>query len=851
MNVQFTLALRYLGGRKLRTVLTTLAIVFGVMVIFGLNLVLPAFVASLQSNLMTASGHVDAVITLKTSDAFPAEIAAEVASVDGVRQVSGSFSRPINVPADYYDKDPNTADSVGGFTLTGINPETASAMHIYMVQDGRFLEAGDMNAVVITDSLADALHLEVGDTLKVPSVKGETGLTVVGLLPARMQPGNEELLVTLPQAQAMLEQAGRINTVEANFDTVNAGERAAIEAAILAKIGDAYQVGALEVNSEFMTNLQVAQIMLNLLGLLALLMGGFIIFNTFRTVVAERRRDIGMLRALGATRRTVMQVILAEALLQGIVGTVVGLLLGYVCGRFLLSVVDPIIGEFFNTSIETVIISPWLLLVSIGIGLGVTLLAGLLPARSASTVTPMEALRPSVGVVSLKQMAGLSFWGGVLMIVVAAVALFTGNTALLGLGGALFIVGLILTAPALVNPLANGISRLLAPLYHRSGVAHLAQGNIARQPDRTAVTASTTLIGMAILIMAGAMVSSMTIGLERVMHKNLGSDFILLPPSISLWGTNVGADSSMAQQLSEIDGVAVVSSLRFAPSSINDLSISVMGIEPDTYKQVSGLNLVEGNEDEAYTALSAGRNMIVNGILASTAGIEVGDEVQLMTPNGAEPYRVIAVGGDIFNIKIATAYISQANIAADFGRNEDVEVQLNLTDNANADVVEDQIKAVIAAYPQFRLINGTFYVNEILSLLDAAFAGMSALVIFLTIPSLIAMVNTLAISVIERTREIGMLRAVGATRRQIRSMITIESLILAGLGTLFGILSGLYMGYMAVNALKGLGFPMEFAFPLTGVLLAFAGSVLLGFVAAIIPARQASHLEIVEALRYE
>jgi putative ABC transport system permease protein len=161
------------------------------------------------------------------------------------------------------------------------------------------------------------------------------------------------------------------------------------------------------------------------------------------------------------------------------------------------------------------------------------------------------------------------------------------------------------------------------------------------------------------------------------------------------------------------------------------------------------------------------------------------------------------------------------------------------------------MKALVKAYPQFRLINGQVYVEESLALFDTAFAGMIALGIFLSVPSLIAMINTLAIGVIERTREIGMLRAVGATRSQVRTVIVSEALILAAIGTGFGVLTGLYLGYMAVGAVQMAGFPMEYIFPGSGILLAIAAGLIFGAIAAIIPARQAARLEIVQALRFE
>jgi putative ABC transport system permease protein len=276
-----------------------------------------------------------------------------------------------------------------------------------------------------------------------------------------------------------------------------------------------------------------------------------------------------------------------------------------------------------------------------------------------------------------------------------------------------------------------------------------------------------------------------------------------------------------------------------------------MGIDPVDYPRVSGLTFVEGDEAAAYAGLGAGRNTIINGILASTAGIAVNDEIALVTPSGNQMYRVVGIATDYLNAKIATSYIAHANIAADFGRTEDVFVQVNAVPQANLAEVENQMRVALADYPQFRLVAGQAYIEENLRIFDAAFGGLVVLVIFLAVPSLIAMINTLAIGVIERTREIGMLRAVGATQRQVRTIILAEAIILAAIGTAFGVLSGLYLGYMAVQALGAAGFPIDYLFPNWGLLLAIAAGLIFGVLAAIIPARQATRLQIVQALRYE
>lgn len=850
MNIQLTLASRYLRGRPLRAVLTTLAIVFGVLVIFGMNLMLPTMTRAFQANVLAAADQVDATITLKTADAFDAAVADRVAAVEGVSVVSGLLDRTVNLPADYFDNDATTPDAVNALSLVGISIDQATALHSYQVSDGRFLQAGDTDAAVISRSLADAAGRGLGDTLTLPTPAGQATLTIVGLLPPRAQLGNEEVLVTLSEAQTLLEMPGRINTVEANFDVVGEDARAAIERAILAELGDAYQLGGLSSNSELLANLGVARGIFNLLGVLALLMGGFIIFNTFRTIVAERRRDIGMLRTLGASRRTILGTFLVEGLLQGLIGTTIGLVAGYLLALLGVSLLAPSLGRMMNVRIGAPVIPPALVVGSIIVGVGVTLLAGLLPAMSAGRVTPLEALRPSVGAVTLRRLAGIGFWAGLTMIALAVVALLTRNISLIGLGAVLFVIGLILTAPALVNPIARFFSRLLAVLFARSGTAQLAEGNLSRQPSRAAITASTTLIGMAILIMVASIISSVTTGFGQVMRRSLGSDYIFVPPSIAIWGTNVGSGAELADRLRAVDGVAVVSSLRFAPSQADGTPVSLLGIDPATYPEVSGLTFNEGDES-AYAALSQGRTAIINPVLAMTTKAGLGDTVELITPNGRQAYTVAGIGGDYLNAKIATVYISQDNIATDFGRQEDVLLQANLAPGANAAAAEAGMKDALRDYPQFRLISGQEYIEENLRIFDAAFAAMYALVLFLAVPSLIAMVNTLAIGVIERTREIGMLRAVGATRRQVRTVVLAEALILAALGTVFGVVGGLYLGYMGVAALEAAGFPMVYVFPTTGVIIALVAGILFGILAAVIPARQASRLEIVQALRYE
>jgi putative ABC transport system permease protein len=307
----------------------------------------------------------------------------------------------------------------------------------------------------------------------------------------------------------------------------------------------------------------------------------------------------------------------------------------------------------------------------------------------------------------------------------------------------------------------------------------------------------------------------------------------------------------LADELRAVPGVGVVSTMRYAAAAINDQPLSLLGIDPLAFPEVGGLRFLDGDEKSAYQELAADRTLIVNGPFASIAGIKVGDEVQVTTPEGKIPYRVVAIAGDYFNSKTAAGYLSQANLEVDFHRTEDIFISLNLSPDADEAAVDARLKTIIADYPQFRMISGKAYYIENKRTFDAAFAGFDVAMMVIAFPSLIAILNTLAIGVIERTREIGMLRAVGATQKQVRRMVIAEALLLAATGTAFGLLGGVYLGYVFVKALSIMGFPLDYAFPLAGLLVAIAAGLLFGVLAAIVPARQAAKMEIVKALRYE
>ena len=856
MNFQLTLAARYLWGRKLRTFLTTLAIVIGVMVIFGMGIYLPSFTDAFNKSLLSASGQTDVMITHKTGENFSATVLNQIKTINGIAVIAGSLERVVNLPPNFFGKD----STVNVLSVVGIDPAVAPDLHDYRITQGRFLKPGDGNVAVISERLADAIGVKLNDTIKLPTTQGVVKLTIVGLMPGRALAGNEQVLITLAQAQKLFDSPGRINVIEANLTTKDKAQSEAIVNQIKAQLGDTFTLGGLTSGSEFASAMQMAGIIFNMFGVLTLAMGGFIIFNTFRTIVAERRHDIGMLRALGASRKTIIAFVLTEGLVQGVIGTVIGIGLGYLMGITITLGSNSVLRQFMNADLAPVV-EPSLFIVSIVLGVGVTLFAGLLPALNASRVTPMEALRPSLAE-TMQRVSRVGTVIGVVMIIIALIGLLTRFFPLVALGGVLVLIGLVLVAPALVKPIANLFGMLLALIFAREGTGELAQGNLTRQPSRSAITASATMIGLAIVVGAGGMMFSLTGTVMDLFTKTLGSDYLLIPPSIAIWKGDVGASESLKAKIASVPGVAVVSSLRYAQSSIpmasakggaGETSVVVLGIDPVTFPKISGMDFQKGNAQDAFNALARDeRNVIVNGILATAANLQVGDVISLATPAGQQEYKVVAIGGEVLSMKINTVYISQAVMKVDFYKSEDVFYQINLAPGADVATAEQWLNQIVADYPQFRLVAGREYTSEFRAQYDSLFVGIYALLAILSIPSLIAILNTLAIGVIERTREIGMLRAIGATRGQVWKTIVAEALLLSALGTAFGILAGLYLSYVFVEGLSASGiFKMAYVFPLAGVLAAIAAGLLFGVLAALAPARQASQMEVIKALRYE
>lgn len=847
MTFQLSLAWRYLVGRPWRTLLTVLAIVFGVMIVFGMQGIVPAVKASFDENLTLAIHQVDLILTQRTREPFDARVLDTVRQTPGVATVTGVLERSLRLPA-ALTLPTREGRPIETVVINGWDPQTSAAVIPIRPTQGRWLASDDQHAALVRESLLRRTGLRLGAPIRLPTSREPADFVIVGVLPDRAVLGDEEVYLPLTMAQDLFNTPGQINAVVALFEPGVDDE--ALRNTILTQLGSGYEANHVETGgSEWEAALRMGEITFTLFGVLALMMGGFIMFNTFRTSVTERRHDIGMLRAVGATRRTIIILILIEALVQGIVGTGLGILIGYGLIQGLLPLLNTRWEQFFGVPLGAPAFGLGAYSLTVGLGLGIPLLSSLLPALSASRVSPLEALRPTVAEVTWRtasRQAGI----GATLIALALLGLATRRLDLASLGVVLFLAGFVLLGPTLVRPISSVFGRLLVVVFAREGL--IAQGNLARQPGRAAVTVTTMMMSLAILVALAGLATTFTEGLLGYLDKSMRADYLLVPQALILGGQgNVGVGPELADRLRATEGVAAITTLRRSESKAGDTPLQVIGIDPVSYPTLSGLIFSAGEPDEAYARLGQGRAIIINGILAAQQKLSLGQTITLATNAGPQTYQIVGIGLDYLNSRQATAYISHANLALDFNETRDALLMANRAPTAGASTVEAALQTLTRDYPSFSLLSYAAWRQSQVEANQTRTNILYVLMALLAVPSFLALANTLSIAVLERTREIGILRAIGGLRGQVQRMIIAEGLLLSATGAGFGILAGVWLGYVIVGAMNVGGFIFEYRFPYAGILLTTAIGLVLGVLAALLPARHAARLDIVTALRYE
>jgi putative ABC transport system permease protein len=845
-------ALKGLAGRKVRALLTALAIVIGVSMVSGTFILTDTMQKSFNSLFTDASANTDAVISGKevvknsTSGSgitIPAAMLDKVRALPEVEAAAGNVSPSEANVADIIGKDGKAVakESVGG-SYDAANAQFSP----FKFKTGTPPQGPE--EVAIDAGTAAKKHYKVGDTVVVSTLGKQHTYRITGT----MSFGSVDSLGfasiaawDVKTAQTLLHREGRYDgiAVAAKHGTSPAQLVRAIKPLLPASLQ--VKDSAAQAKSDAKDiNDGMAMIRWVLLGFgaIALLVGGFVIFNTLSITVAQRTREFATLRTLGASRKQVMRSVRLEGLVIGLLASVIGLVTG-------LAIAKGMVALFAAMGVELpaggTVVATHTITVSLIVGTGVTLLASILPARRATRVPPIAAVREGA-VLPESKFAAHSSKGGLGVLIASLVAIVAGMFAhgtspalvglLLGVGVLGLFAGIALLAPSLVKPLARVVGW---PARRAGGVAgELAGANSIRNPSRTASTAAALMIGLTLVTVVAVLGAGISAGTKSAITKQVHADYVI-----------DGSDglpfrASEGDKLAAINGVTTASSVRSDDAIVQGKQLKISGIDPATLAHFYTFNWTTGSDRTLGQLGTDGA--LVTKTYATSKHLKVGSELAIKSPKGERGTVVVRGIYDPpeANPLLADVVVTQKAFDSAYSQPKNSFTFLDAQPGSAA-----AIKSATKGYTDAKYHTGASYPKDATKDMATVMAMLYVLLGFSVIVSLFGMVNTMVLSVFERTREIGMLRTIGMTRRQARRMIRHESIITALIGTALGLGLGLFLSGLVTRAVDMEGLPFSVPVPTLAAFTLLA--VTAGIGAAILPARRASRLNVLEALQYE
>jgi putative ABC transport system permease protein len=849
-----SVALKGLAARKLRAVSTILAVLLGVALVAGTYILTDTINRSFDDIFTTALEGTDVVVTPKeivAQDAsepppFSAGLLNRVERVPGVAKAEGGIFALVRIT------DAKGKPFGQGFAPQFAFSEASEPFDTLTYVQGHPPRTG--REAAIDESNAERENIQLGDTIGVVGEQPLKRFRVVGInkLGDTSTGGSSSVTLTLPEAQRLTDRVGKFDQISIAADPGVSPEQLKQRVARVMPPSVQVETGAENAQretDEIGSDLGFLKVALLVFAGISLVVGGFQIFNTFSITVAQRIREFGLLRTLGGSRGQILAAVLVEAFVVGLAGAVLGLFagLGFAAGinaLFESAGIDlPNTGLVFAT--RTVVIS-------LVLGVGVTMIAALTPALRATRVSPMAALleaalpeRRRRGRV-LPIVAGLLGVGGLAMLLIG---LFgdtdsAGQAAgLMGAGSAAILFSASLYSPRLVKPLASLAGWPLERLRGLTG--RLARENAMRKPGRTAVTSAALMIGLALVVF----VTVFAAGLNRSIASAIDTNF---QGDITVQSTDGFSPipNSIARDVKRVEGVGDVGSLRYSYAKVADEKGQqrLSGVDPTTIADVFNFDVTEG-PSSAIADLTS-RQAIVDEAYAKSNDLELGDTLRVLTPTGKRTaFEIVAAVKDRTDF-LGSFVIDQTAMARYFGETRDTYVLVGIAPGADAAAVEQRVKRLVSTrYPSAEALNQEELKDSQEQQVNGLLNLIYALLALAVIVSIFGIVNTLALSIHERTRELGMLRAVGMTRRQVKRMIRYEAVITAMIGALLGTALGVLFAALISRPLADEGF--ELAYPVVQLIVILVLAALAGVVAAIGPARRAAKLDVLEALAYE
>ncbi|MCB8988913.1 MAG: ABC transporter permease [Ardenticatenaceae bacterium] len=857
------LIFRSLRERPLRMLLSTFGIVLGVASILAIGVTNRAALASVTELFADTSGKSNLIITSAESDAsgFNDAVLARAERVPGVGLLAPSIqlttvlaeeAPPAEIALSFMGMDQ------GGLSLWGIDPAVDGQVREYELVNGRFLsDLPAADEIVLVDTFAAEQSLAVGGWVEITTPYGIDRLRLVGLI-AEQGVGRQNNgafgVIPLETAQKLFDRPNALDQIDVIAETPDATTTQIdqLKTSLQTALGPDYSVLFPASQSERVVQmLGNYQIGLNFLSGMALFVGAFLIYNAFSMTVIERTREFGMLRTIGMTRRQVIRHVLSEASMLGVIGSALGIGLGILLARGLATILEFVLGQ----QLDLIQLPLDLIITSAVVGILVTVVAAAVPAWQAGKISPLEALRIrganeegwlirhgwTVGLALLLLSTIILLWNPFpydaqfRLGSVVVVALFLGGTLII---------------PASVGYWERGLRLVVRRLYGNSGL--LGSLNIQRARMRTTLTVAALMVGVSMMIVVWVMTESFKGDLEAWLEGYIGGDIYVT--------SSVNMRADMGRRLQSVEGVTAVAPIRYfnvqwaAPDGREE-DILFMAVEPAEYSQVTTFvfNNILNDADAAaaMTQLAEGDTVFISSVIAEKYNLQPGDDVQLFTKTGWQPFKIAAVVVDFYNQGMVIDG-SWSDMRRHFRLSDANAYMIKVEPGVNVASVKARIEALLGDRYHLIVESNSSIQERISVLLDQAYSMFDVLALISMAVAFMGITNTLTMNVLERIREIGMLRSIGMSQQQVVAMVLAEAGVMGVIGGVIGLVFGIILSRIFLLSMAAMsGYKIAFILPASQVIAGFVVALVVSHLAAMFPASRAARVRILDAIQHE
>jgi putative ABC transport system permease protein len=859
LRLLYTLSWRHVQRHGLRTLLTFLGIILGVGVIVAIAMVNRALTGSFQSTIEQIAGK--AVLQVSngesgiTESLFPAirdtpGVQDVAAAVEGFLPIRGAEKERLFV----YGVDLLTDSTIRDHHFVGAESSLDQALDFIARPD----------SIALTESFSRRLNLPVGTKITLTTSRGRQDYTVRALLReegmAKVFGGNLALM-DLPVAQQALGKEGKLDIVDLTVEEGTTVE--AVRERLVQRLQGSAEVERPRKRGEQIELLLSSfRIGLFFVSLIALFVGFFLIYNTVSVSVIQRRREIGTLRCLGMKRGQLLRLIIVEALVLALLGSLIGSGFGWLLAQAALVAVGQTVGNLFSlVDVAPGIFTLRELGLALASGVAVAVLAALHPAVEAIRVSPLENARQTAwnpvfrGKDSWATRLGLLCLGAAPLLILLPVPLPEPVQKFsVGIIGMLvFLLALAFLCPLIVNYSLTWFWRLALRLPGVSWVeARLAGDSLRRNPVRSGITVATLVISLAAIFTIAAFVNSVRGSLLAWIDQMVTADLIVSSGARTAGPKNVPLKEDVLSGIKHVPGVKVVDLYRLIRSTYQGKPILIESFAATESAKVRTLPMARGDGAQALRAMGEGKGVIISESFQSRFGKGAGDTIELATPSGRTAFKVLGVYVD-YSSDSGSVLIDRA-LYKRYWQDELVDAfDLWLELGADEQAVIQSIKEQYGERYQLFISTHRELRTAVVAIMEQSFIVNYAVEIVAVVVAIFSVINTLLASILDRTREIGVLRAMGATQSQLRRIVALEAGWMGILGGIVGLFAGTVMAYHHVvyNTKVLTGWTFQFYYPYDVALLSLVGSVILCVISGYGPARQAAATPIVAAIGYE